>query len=226
VIWSEPIGAGRLIVSSALDSWRFRDPTQSAFDRLWQMVLADAAAAAPPPISVRVSPAPLSPGESADITVTLRDVALRDAASQSTPATVAASIIAPGASSRRTSLRLWPTAEVGEFRTTLRAPDAAGVYRIVATSGGATAEAPMIVSAGVTHASPSNLDLLEAVATASGGTVISAARLDGLRDALTSVIKPVRRLERWHPMRSAWWILPFAFALSGEWLLRRRASLR
>jgi hypothetical protein len=226
VLWSEPIGAGRLVVSSALDSWRFRDRTQSAFDRLWQMVLADAAAAAPPPISIRVSPAPISPGESADVTVTLRDVALRDTATQSTPASIEASIVAPGASARRTPLRLWPTADVGEFRTTLRAPDTAGVYRIVATGSGFTAEAPMIVSVGATHAAPSNLDLLEAVATATGGKGISAAHLDQLGDALMSVIKPVRRLERWHPMRSAWWILPFALALSGEWLLRRRASLR
>ncbi len=226
VLWSEPIGAGRLVVSTALDSWRFRDLTQSAFDRLWQTVLADAAAAAPPPISVRVSPAALAPRDSAEVTVTLRDVALRDATSQSAPTSIEASIIAPGTSGRRTSLRLWPAADVGEFRATVRAPDTTGVYRIAITGDGVSAEAPMIVSVGATHATPSNIDLLEAVATATGGKVISSAHLDQLGGALASVIKPVRRLESWHPMRSAWWILPFALALSADWLLRRRASLR
>jgi len=226
VLWTEPVGAGHLVVSTALDSWRFRDRTQSAFDRLWQTVLADAAAAAPPPISVRVSPAALAPRDSVEITVTLRDVALRDAASQSAPTSIEATMIAPGVSGRRTNLRLLPTADAGEFRTILRAPDTTGVYRILATGDGVSAEAPMIVSADATHPTPSNLDLLEAVATTTGGKVISSAHLDQLGDALTSVIKPARRLESWHPMRSAWWILPFALALSADWLLRRRASLR
>ena len=29
-----------------------------------------------------------------------------------------------------------------------------------------------------------------------------------------------------HPMRSTWWILPFALCLSAEWWLRRRQGLR
>ena len=29
-----------------------------------------------------------------------------------------------------------------------------------------------------------------------------------------------------HPMRSAWWILPFAMCLSAEWWLRRRRGVR
>jgi hypothetical protein len=29
-----------------------------------------------------------------------------------------------------------------------------------------------------------------------------------------------------HPLRSPWWMLLFALALSGEWVLRRHAGLR
>ena len=43
VLWRAPVGAGRVIVSTALDAWRFRDRAQSSFDRLWQSVIADAA---------------------------------------------------------------------------------------------------------------------------------------------------------------------------------------
>jgi hypothetical protein len=38
---------------------------------------------------------------------------------------------------------------------------------------------------------------------------------------------PAPRLPRsLHPMRSTWWIVPFAACLSGEWWLRRRQGKR
>ena len=37
------MGAGQLIVSGALDAWRYRDRSDSAFDRFWQMTIAAAA---------------------------------------------------------------------------------------------------------------------------------------------------------------------------------------
>jgi hypothetical protein len=43
-----------------------------------------------------------------------------------------------------------------------------------------------------------------------------------LRSAVTS---PRTTLVR-HPMRSTWWILPFAVCLSAEWWMRRRRGLR
>ena len=46
------------------------------------------------------------------------------------------------------------------------------------------------------------------------------ARLARLADALEAA-----RVEG-RPMRSAWWILPFAACLSAEWWLRRRRGLR
>ena len=223
VLWRAPLGAGRIVVSSAFDSWRYR--AQSSFDKTWQTLLADAASVSPPAIDVRVSPAPVSPGDSIGIDVTLRDVALRDVASprDTLRASVTAQIVAPNAS--RTSIRLWPTANVGEFHTSVRAPRETGTYRVEATSDGLSADAPLVVANGVSHATPSDLDLLESVVASRGGRVISVASLDRLAPMLADIVHPAPRAEPWHPMRSAFWILPFALALGAEWLLRRRAGL-
>jgi hypothetical protein len=42
-IWQTSIGRGRLIVSGALDAWRYRDRDHAAFDRIWRSLAADAA---------------------------------------------------------------------------------------------------------------------------------------------------------------------------------------
>jgi hypothetical protein len=225
VVWRAPLGAGRVIVSSALDAWRYRDRAQSGFDPFWQTLIADASAASPPAVDVRVSPAPVSPGENVDVDVTLRDVALRELASARD--TIRASVIGQivGPSGARTAVRLWPAADVGDFHTTIRAPRDTGMYRFVATFDRDSADAPLVVANGVSHATPSDIDLLESVAASRGGKVISAAALDGLGSAISTGIHAAPRVETWHPMRSAWWILPFVFALGTEWLLRRRSGL-
>jgi len=225
MLWRSPLGAGRVIVSSALDAWRYRDRAQAGFDRLWQSLLADASAASPPAIDVRVSPAPVAPGDNVDVDVTLRDAALRDVASRrdTVDATITGQLVGP--TSSRTSVRFWPTPNVGEFHTSFRASRDTGIYRVVATSAGLSAEAPFVVARQVFRATPSDLDLLESFALAHGGTVVSAADLEALGPAIARAIRPASRAETRHPMRSAWWILPFALALGAEWLMRRRAGL-
>jgi hypothetical protein len=59
-----------------------------------------------------------------------------------------------------------------------------------------------------------------------GGIDVDARRWPQLADFLRAhAPRPIVRDAR-HPMRSAWWIAPFAFCLSAEWWLRRRAGLR
>ncbi len=225
VLWRVPLGAGRVIVSSAFDAWRFRDRGQSNFDKLWRTMLADAASASPRPISVRVSQTPALPVENVDIDVSLRDAALRELSTprDSVHASVAAEIVS--AKGMRTSIRLWPAANIGEFHTTVRAPSDSGAYRVVVTSDGLSADAPLVVASDVSHATPSDFDLLETLVAARGGKIISAAVVDGLGPAISSVVRAVPRLETWHPLRSVWWIIPFVLCLGAEWLLRRRAGL-
>ena len=225
ILWRVPLGAGRVVVSSALDAWRYRDRGQGAFDKLWQTVVADASAASLPAIDVRVSPAPVRRGDNIDVDVTLRDAALRDVASprDTVRAGVAAEIV--GSRGSRRSIRLLPSGNVGEFHTTVRAPNDTGPYRVMVSSGGLSADAPLVVADDVFRPAPSDIDLLESIAASRGGKVLSATALDALAPAIAAIVRPASRAETWHPMRSAWWILPFALALGAEWLLRRRARL-
>ena len=42
-IWQTAVGRGRLLVSGALDAWRYRDRDAAAFDRFWRTAIAEAA---------------------------------------------------------------------------------------------------------------------------------------------------------------------------------------
>jgi len=223
IVWETPVGAGRLIVSGALDAWRFRDPASSTFDRFWRTVIADAAASAPPPLLVETAPAIAKPGETVEVYATIRDVALDpDAAS-------GAGAIRPSISATLepgTRVRMWPEGNVGRFTGTMRAPRRPGVYRVTVASGGHTADIPLIVSADVRMATPSSPTLSSAWATSRGGRLFQARDIGRLPAALDAAIRPRSDRTVWHPFRSAWWILPFVLALSAEWWLRRRQGLR
>lgn len=223
MLWRVPLGAGRVVVSSALDAWRFRG--QGTFDKLWQTVLADASSSSLPAIDVRLSSMSVAPGDNVDVDVTVRDAALREVARSrdTVRADITAQIVGPRSS--RSSIRMWPGANVGEFHTSVHAPNDTGAYRVVVTSGGLSADAPLVVANGASRPVPSDIDLLESLVASRGGKVISAAALDGLAPAIAAIVRPASRAETWHPMRSVWWIVPFALALAAEWLLRRRAGL-
>ena len=216
-VWQLPVGSGRLIVSGALDSWRYRDASLSAFDRFWRTIISDAASASPPPIGVVVSSPAARAGERVRVDVSLRDVAL------STARNMRASVTAVLASDSTTdTLRLLPTGMPGQLRAEFDAPSAKGSYRVVVTSEAARADAPMVVSATATHPTPDDRDLVSAWAASRGGRAMNASQLGELPSALRAAIQPIARAETWHPMRSAWWIVPFALLLSAEWWGRRR----
>ena len=215
VIWRSPIGAGELIVSGALDSWRYRDSTLSGFDRYWRELIADAAATAAPPVSIGLSNTMAAPGEPIDVKVTVRDATLHALPARTS---ITAAIGA-------TPIQLWPSGPVGELAATIRAPTVAGIYRAVATAQGVRAEAPLVVATSASHAQPEGRELLATWVTAHGGTVFPASQLGQLATAIRSAVRPTPRREQWHPLRSAWWLLPFALALSAEWWMRRRRGL-
>ncbi|MDB4877895.1 MAG: hypothetical protein JWM41_4341 [Gemmatimonadetes bacterium] len=220
VVWRAPVGAGQLTVSGALDAWRYRD--RSDFDRFWQTAIAEAADAALPAVAITTSNAIVAPGERAEVTVTFRDVALRGAL----PARASASAsIASSTDSMRTNVALLPDGPVGHFRGSFRGPKRPGTYRVAAVGDGITAETPIVVSSDVAHAAPEGHDMLGAWIGAHGGRVLTASRLAELPAALRSAIRPQPSAETWHPMRSTWWIVPFALTLGGEWWLRRRKGL-
>jgi hypothetical protein len=73
---------------------------------------------------------------------------------------------------------------------------------------------------------PSQPSDLEALAGRTGGMVASDGDLAPVTERLRALRSETSTPELRHPMRSLWWLLPFAGCLSGEWWLRRRTGLR
>ena len=223
VVYTSPAGAGRVIVSGALDAWKFRDNAQSGFEKFWQQTIGAAAASSPPAIDIELPDGPAEPGEEVSITVTSRAAAL---AEMRGGATVRAEVaVALVTDSGRTAIRVWPTGTPGTFRGAFRAPGVPGAYSVIAAANGSTGARPLLVSRNVRSGNLSEPGLVSAFASAHGGTVVTAEQLADLPAVLERTVQPVVRRVVWHPMRSVWWLLPFAATVSLEWFLRRRRGL-
>jgi hypothetical protein len=84
----------------------------------------------------------------------------------------------------------------------------------------------LIVAPDAIAPAPDDRDLIAAWAASRGGQVVPESRLGELPGVLDRALAPVSRPTTWRPMRSAWWIAPFALSLGAEWWLRRRAGRR
>lgn len=259
VVWERPVGAGRLVVNGALDAWRWRDPSRSAFDEAWSALVADLAAGAAPPLAVELASPVLPPGGETTVQVTLRDLALGGdvegeaaRAGRGGAASVAVAAALEGPAGAIVPVRLLPDGAPGTLRGRLRAPGVPGTWRLVVradTGGSAQAAAaaasaatspsraasegaealsaavPVVVADGATDAVPAERALLSAWAASRVGDALPSARVAELPSGMARALRPGPRPVTWHPMRSPWWILPFALALAGEWWLRRRRGL-
>jgi hypothetical protein len=212
IVVSMARGRGRLLVSGAMDAWRFRAAADRAFDRFWQSTVAGLALASPPPIEIRVAPPLLRPLEKAEVTVRVRSGA---------QAAIAASVDGGEA------IRLLPEPEAGVFRGTFTARKTPGRMTIDVQQADPmrqTASQTVLVPHDVvrTAAEPA----LSMLAFSRRGIDVTPDRVADLerfvRGAVTSpAAATVRR-----PMRPTWWVIPFAACLSAEWWLRRRRGRR
>ena len=84
MVWMISASAGRVIVSGALDSWKFRDAAQSGFEKFWQETIATAAHASPASVELLVPHVPVLPGAPVNIELTSRSAALADVQSAGT----------------------------------------------------------------------------------------------------------------------------------------------
>ena len=221
VIVTQPAGGGRLILSGALDAWRYRAQDQGAFDRFWQAVIAGAAMAAPPAIDVDVAPAIVVPDAEMDVFVRVRRSALGIPAGE--PLTVSAAL------DNGDPIRLWPDAAVDSFRGAVTAPEGSHFVAVAVAGAGAPPRRPavarFIVSPDAQPPSRSSAPLA-LLSDLHGGIDVTPAALSTLERRLrVDVAAPPMRAER-RPMRSVWWMLPFAICLSAEWWIRRRRGLR
>jgi hypothetical protein len=220
-VWRTAVGTGRLVVSGALDAWRFRD--RSRFDGFWRALISETAAASRTPIGVRLSTSVARPGEEIDVRATLRDDALQDT-SAAARMKATGSLTSTDATNPPLKFNLWPDG-ARDLRGALRAPDKPGIYRLTVSADGMTGTSPLVVVADASHPTPDDRDLVAAWTEARGGRSMPASQLADLPAELRRAIRPSPRRETLYPMRSAWWIVPFALLLSGEWWLRRRAGL-
>lgn len=120
--------------------------------------------------------------------------------------------------------RLWPTAEPGVYEGEWRAGPA-GLYNISVVAGELRGDAVIVVAADAVQGAPADAEALALVTAATGGQVFPATRVPALIDAMTAAHPPRRVVRAAHPMRSPWWLLPFAGLLAAEWAIRRKRGL-
>ena len=209
-----PAGDGELLLSGALDAWRFRASPGVRFDEFWRSAMARLALDARAIVDADVTPRMLPAGAEGRVTVRVRPPLL--------DGPVAARIV------NGEVIRLWPGASPGEFRGTFAAPLAAGVHAIRVSAGDAPERATttsFVVGAGDASAVRQGPPL--SLLSASRGGVDAddrslAALVNVLADRVPAPEVPGRR----RPMRSVWWFAPFSACLCAEWWLRRRNGLR
>jgi len=216
-----PVGGGRVVVSSALDGWRTRGAEGSTFDAFWRSVVGDQATATPRPVEISLSSRLVTPNR-----IVSADVHVVPAGAATTTPTAEWQ----NTEGRIEPVRLWPSGD-GGYRTEFRAPDVPGRYRLVVkASGNAATETRaefMVVEAGqLQRVVPSGDALLSAFASSRGGVVVPMRELDSLPGRLSAATPTTSSSVPSNPMRSPFWILPFAGLLAVEWWSRRRRGAR
>jgi len=195
-----------------MDAWRFRAADNGAFDRFWQGTLAGLALAAPAPIEVSVAPPVLRPFEKGEVTVRVR---ARDGAA------IGASIDGDQ------PIRLRPEPEAGVFRGTFTARGTPGRSTIdvhLADSARQSTSRTVLVQSDARRIAAE--PLLSMLSSSHRGIDVTPDRVAELeRFVRGAVISPDAAVVR-RPLRSSWWLLPFAGCLSAEWWVRRRRGLR
>jgi hypothetical protein len=94
------------------------------------------------------------------------------------------------------------------------------------TADGASATTSIVALDRWTTPSPSDAELLLAWVNSSGGGVVEKGGAGDVRRILDRAVVAGESVVPWHPLRSGWWVLPFALALGAEWWWRRRQGLR
>jgi hypothetical protein len=209
-----PRGEGRLLLSGAMDAWRFRAADNGAFDRFWQSTIAGLALAAPPPIDISVVPPLLRPGEQGEVIVRVRSRGVTS---------VSASLDGDQ------PIRLQPEPGAGVYRGSFTAKGAPGRSTIEVRAAGGQAMSvsrTLLVQPDVQRAQSTAAPALSMLASSHRGIDVTPEHIADLERFLRSAVTSPRTTLVRHPTRSTWWILPFAVCLSAEWWMRRRQGLR
>lgn len=242
IIVATPTGRGRIVVSGAMDAWRYRDLDAGGFDRFWTSLIAEAAAAGAP-LMIDFDRDLAASGSHLPFTLRLRTM-------QAVPGTASGgmTMAVPGTVFGRSAQVLGITAQNSEaVPGTAQVRDEAvpGTAQAVSRCGNEGARAIRLWPAGAIGEFTGDISAGAAGACAVEATVddrhvtgfVAIAdkphrgaeqtlrRLHAvLSDDLPGPSTASRVATTVHPMQSPWWILPFAGCLSIEWWLRRRAG--
>lgn len=215
---STPAGAGRVVVVGAMDAWRHRG-ADAGFERFWRTTVAGLARGAGANVAVDAEPRWSLPGE--EVTVRVSGRTVRAWTERIATATLACGAVAT------MPIRLWPSNGQASFVGRVRPPVSGATCTVSARLAGLGEGRVVVqVTPGGRTSGPAVDANLDAVASRTGGLVVSEAGLDRLAEALRALRSDARTPEARHPMRSLWWFPLFAGCLAGEWWLRRRAGLR
>lgn len=213
-VWRVPVGGGRVVVSSALDGWRTRSADGSGFEGFWRALIGDEAAATPAAIDVSLSSRLIEAGSTISAEIRVHDHG---------QVPVAEWQATDGASQ---AVRLWPEG-AGVYGAEFRAPDVPGRYRLrVTAEDTSVSEFAVVDAGGRARVRPATQELLRARATSSGGAMVTMADVETLADQIRASVPATVRDVPKQPMRSPWWIVPFASVLAIEWWSRRRRGER
>ena len=222
-------GQGRSMIFTGEASWRWRMQLPSGdrtYELFWRQAVRWIGAGAPDRVSI-AAPMALVPGNSASITVDVRS----EAFAPTTDALVSLKIVEPGGTVR--DLRATAVdPQSGRYSADLRF-DEPGVYRVTASAQGGGVPAGnadrwfLVGGADLEMADPRlNEQVLQRIATASGGRYLAAGEASTLPSLLASVAPEAsapQLQELWH---NIWIFVAVMLLLAAEWMLRRRWGLR
>ncbi|MEO7156771.1 MAG: hypothetical protein ABI039_04365, partial [Vicinamibacterales bacterium] len=211
-----PAGNGRIIVSGAMDAWRYRDLDAGGFDRFWRSLVAQGAAAGEG-LQLRFAHALETAGSRARFT--LRDRHMRP------PSIVDASALFRCGSGIAQAVRLWPSGTLGEFGGEIPLAGA-GSCSVEATIADRHVTGSVAVAERAMRATGPTLESLVRRVGAAGGSIGVAGDVSSVSRAISASPLSVSSVVSSHPWRAWWWMIPFAGSLSLEWWLRRRGGLR
>ena len=224
VVFSWPLGAGRVIFSGALDGWRYRGDPRSRAHEFWRDAIMTAALAAPPRVRLETEPAVVRSGRTARIVARVRPTELVAAEGDTTGGSFAIEAHVTNPSGHDDIVRLHPTMERGTLEGSV-ATSLPGVYAVTVTLASGARSQTTFATYDDAFTLAGSDRAFEGVPELTGGVVAASADLSPLVRHLSDIARPARR-EAVHPMRSAWWMAVFAAALCAEWTLRRRSGLR
>ena len=224
-------GEGRAMVFTGEAAWRWRmllPAADRSYDTFWRQAVRWLSIAAPEPVALSV-PAGGSPGAKLPLRITVRNAAfvpLPDAA-------IDVRIATPDGKLEQLRAEIDPEAAAPGRYVAHFTANQPGVYRVTAEARAAgaavgSASTSMLVGgADAEMADPRlNEPVLQRVAAASGGRMVTPDQIEPLAQTLQAgipaAVRSVRR-DLWH---NGWWLLALVTLLTSEWVVRRRWGLR